>query len=263
VPAVDDLLEEGRADGIDKVRGEDPARLHVDLIRIARLFVIVRHARIVEVAPEFGGVNARILDLRQRQTVRVDIVHREEAGNAHAPRRAGNQPGHPVVAVDQIGLYRRNDVVDHFARKGQRQLGILVLRIAVDRVAIIEAAVLGQMDARVGQAALVDAQLVTDQLSHLHMKHAPVVRQRHVDIGTEIKQRRHQRRGDIRQTAGFGGQPARHIAHAGRQVGDFRSDDQDTRLAVIRHVAALLLRHAYTFLTRSTTHPAVSPHRIR
>jgi hypothetical protein len=59
---------------------------------------------VVEVGPELRGIDARVFDLGERQVVRMDVVHREQAGNAHAPRRRGNQTGHPVVAVDQVRL---------------------------------------------------------------------------------------------------------------------------------------------------------------
>ena len=229
MPAVDDLLQKGWRDGVDEVRAKDAGRLEVDRIAVARLEIVVRRIAVVEVRPELRRVDARILDLRERDLVRVDVVDSEEARDAFAPRRRGNEAGHPVIAVDEVGLHVGDDVVDDLALKRKRQLEV-AFAPRIDRVAVVEAAVLGQVDALVGQVALVLAQLFRDKLSRLDMEHAPVVRQRNMYVGAQLVQRLDERRGDIGHAAGLGGHLAGEIAHPLREIGNLRRDNENPRI---------------------------------
>src|SRR5574344_1283407 len=115
MPAVDDLLQERRRNGVDEVRAEDTGGLKVDRIRVTRLEIVERRAPVVEVHPEFRRVDASILNLRQRQLVRVDVVDRKQARNPLTARGRRNETRHPVVAVDEVWLHVRNDVIDDLA----------------------------------------------------------------------------------------------------------------------------------------------------
>ena len=183
--------------------------------------------------PELRRVDAGVLDLREGELLGVDIVHREEARDPLAPGRRGHQPGHPVVAVHQVRLHVGDDVVDDLALERERELDVAVAA-RVDGVAVVEAAVLGEVDALVGEVALVLPQLVGDQLRGLDVEHPPVVRQRHVHVGAELVQRLHQRRRDVGHATGLGGHLAGEVAHSLRKIGNLRRDDQDSR--VLGHV---------------------------
>ena len=126
MPAVDDFAQERRRNRIDEVRPEHARSLKVDLVGVARFLVVVRRISVVEVHPEFGRIDAGVLDLGERQLVGVDVVDREEAGNTFAPCRGRDKPGHPVVAVDKIGLNSRNDVVDDFALERERKFQVVI-----------------------------------------------------------------------------------------------------------------------------------------
>ena len=49
----------------------------------------------------------------------MDVVEGEEAGNTEGSASAGDESGHPVVAVNEIGFYGGDDVVDDFALEGE------------------------------------------------------------------------------------------------------------------------------------------------
>lgn len=57
-------------------------------------------------------------------------------------------------------------------------------------------------------------------------KDAAVIGQGDVDIPAVLEQGGNQRRGNIREPAGLGLEAVGHPAHAFRQVGDFRRDDE-------------------------------------
>ena len=243
VTSLHDLLEEGRTDRIDEVRGENSGGEHVDRIVRPAFLVVQRRALVIEILPERRRVDAAVFDLGQRRLVGVDVVHREEARNPHPPGGGRDEPGHPVVAVDQIRLHVRDDVVDHLALERHR-LKKAVLRItAVNRIPVVEDAVLRQMNPAVVQVAHVDAQLVADQLADVDVEHLAVVRQRDVHVGSLAEQGADQRGRHIRQAAGLGVQHICHVAHPLGKIGDFRGDDQDGRRFVIgssHHIGVLL-----------------------
>ena len=131
--------------------------------------------------------------------------------------------------MDEIGLHARDDVVDHLALERERQLQIAVAAI-IDRVAIVEATVLGEMNALVGEVALVLAELLAHKLGRLDVEHAAVVRQRHVHVGAKLIQRGGEGGGHVGHAARLRGHLARQVAHALRQIRDLRRDDQDSRI---------------------------------
>ena len=53
--------------------------------------------------------------------------------------------------------------------------------------------------------------------------------ERDVDVRALLEERAHERGRDVRHAAGLGGHAVGHVAHAGRQVGDFGRDDEDAR----------------------------------
>ena len=170
--------------------GEAAGRLEVDEVVVAALLVVVRGVAVVQVHPELGAVYPRVLDLRERELLRVDVVHGEQAGDSLAARGRRDEAGHPVVAVDEVGLHARDDVVDDLALERERELDVAVAA-RVHRVAVVEAAVLREVDALVGEVALVLPELVRDELRGLYVEHAPVVRQRHVHVRAEAVKRLH------------------------------------------------------------------------
>ena len=122
----------------------------------------------------------------------VNIMHREEAWNVQPSRCRGNQSGHPIITMNQIGIDGGDDVVDDLALecKGDFFVGPDIIR--VDFVAVVEAAILSQMNACPGELVHVDAELLVDELSGVYMEHASIVRKRNMDIGPKFEQGRYQ-----------------------------------------------------------------------
>ena len=84
-------------------------------------------------------------------TLGVNVVNREETLDASATCHAGNETGHPVVAMNQVGPRAGYDVVDHFALENQGDVHGFRAVVAVHLFAVIKNPVLGEMDVRVGQ----------------------------------------------------------------------------------------------------------------
>jgi hypothetical protein len=146
VAALHDLLEERRADRIDKVGGKDPAHQQVHRVDFPGFLVLDGHALVIEMVPEIGRIDAAVFDGGQQCFHGVDIVNGEQAGNPHFARGRRNQAGHPVVAVDQIRFDPRHDVIDDFALEGQRDFNVVRSIMGVDGGGIKKGAVFRQMD---------------------------------------------------------------------------------------------------------------------
>jgi hypothetical protein len=69
--------------------------------------------------PEIGRIDAAVFDMGQGGFDRMDVVNGKQAGNAHLPGHGRDEPRHPVIAVDQVGLHPGNDIVDHLPLEGQ------------------------------------------------------------------------------------------------------------------------------------------------
>ena len=193
--------------------------------------VVVRgRAGEIQIHPELRGIDARLLDPRQRDLPGVDVVHGEQALDAAAAGHRRDQCGHPVVAMNQIRHHPRHDVVDQLALENQGDPHRFIGVIAVNLVAIIKNPVLRQVDVRFWQDFVVFPQLLLVQAENVAMEHPPVVRHRYVDVCSQLEQRGNQRCGDIRQATRFRRHPLGHVPHARGQIGDLRRDNEDSRL---------------------------------
>ncbi len=230
VPALDNFPQKPRTDGIDIVGGENAGCEQIDHDVGAGVIVAERGCGEIQVHPELGGVDAGFLDLGEGHLAGVDIVHGKQALDAAPPRHAGQQGRHPVVAMNQIRPHPRNDVIDHLALENERNAHRLFRAVAVNPLAIVKYPVFGEVNVGFWQHLMILAQLLFVQVEHITMEHAPVIWQGHVDIRAELKQGGDQRGGHIGQTSGFGRHGLRQIAHARRQIGNFRGDDEDAWL---------------------------------
>ena len=145
------LLQKGGAHRIDIVRRENARGQLVHGGVVPRLLIVPRHAIIIKVLPELRGINAAFLDLRQRQFLSVDIVDREERGNAETPGGGGDEPRHPVIAVDEVRLHAGDDVVQHLPLEGEGDARVLPSVVRVNRVPVVKDAVLREVDALLRQ----------------------------------------------------------------------------------------------------------------
>ncbi len=228
VAAADDFLEEGGADGVDVVGGEDTAGEQVDLIGATAFLVGDGGAAVVEMLPEVGGIDSSVLDLGESEVLGVDVMDGEERRDAVAAGDRGDEAGHPVVAVDEVGADLGDGVVDDLALEGE---GDQVVFRAVDAGAVVEDAVFSEVDALLGQGAADFLELVVEDAGDVEVEHPAVVWQRDVDIGALVVEGLDQRGGDIGEATGLGAHPLGEVAHAFREVGNFRGDDEDAGAA--------------------------------
>ena len=180
--------------------------------------------------PEEGGVDAAGLDLVEREFFGVDVMDREERGDAVAAGGSGDEAGHPVVAVDEVGGDARDDVVDDLALEGEGDAGVFAAVVGVDRVAVVEDAVLCEVDAFFREPFADGFEFLAEDVVDIGVEHLTVVREGDVDISAEFEERGDERGGDVGEPAGLGVHSLGHIAHAFRQIGDFRGDDEDSRI---------------------------------
>ena len=191
--SLNDLTQKGGTDRVDEVGAENAAGQKIHRIVFPGLFIADRRSFVIEVFPERGRIKSPVLDFRQSDFAGVDVMHREKAGEPHASCGAGNESGHPVVAVDQVGFDRRNDVVEHFALERHCLLETVVGVTAVYCIPVVKDPVFSQMDPGTGvEVHHIGAQIFTDHIAQIHMEHAPVMGQRHMDIGAAAEEGAHQ-----------------------------------------------------------------------
>ena len=76
--------------------------------------------------PEFRGVDAGFLDLFEQDLYRVNIVQREQGGDANTPRHGWNERRHPVITVNDVRSHVGYDVVDDFTLEDQGAAHVVI-----------------------------------------------------------------------------------------------------------------------------------------
>ena len=180
--------------------------------------------------PEESGVDAAGLDLVEREFFGVDVMDREERGDAVASGGTGDEAGHPVVAVDEVRGDAGDDVIDDLALEGEGDARVFAAVVGVDGVAVVEDAVFCEMDAFFREPFADGFEFLAEDVVDIGVEHLTVVREGDVDICAEFEERGDEGSGDVGEPAGFGVHALGHIAHAFREVGDFRGDDEDARI---------------------------------
>ncbi len=227
MPVFHDLLQERGAYRVYVMGRKYAGGEKVHPIVIPALLVV--HGRLLEIQPlpEGGRVNAPVLDFGHGGGHGVDVVDGEQAGNLQFPGHGRNQPGHPVVAVNDVRRHPGHDVVDHFPLKRQRHLQVHVRVSGIHIVQIIERPVRSQVDPFFIQALADLGQLPAVGLGGGPVEYGPVIRQGHMHITAQVEQSRNQGRGYIRQPARLGGIIG-PVAHVFRQIGNFRRHNQNS-----------------------------------
>ena len=116
----------------------------------------------------------------------MDVVKGEEAGDAEGAGFGGDESGHPVVTVDEIGFYGGDDVVDDLALKGEGDFEICGVGVGVDAVLVVKDAVFGEVNAVFREFAFVDEEFVVDESANIYVEHFTVVGECDVDVGSEF-----------------------------------------------------------------------------
>lgn len=175
--------------------------------------------------PEGGGVDASVFDLLEGDTFGVDVVSGEEGLDAVELGVGGNEAGHPVVAVDDVGFDTGDDVVDDFPLEGEGEE--VVFGGTVNARAVVEDAVLGEVNVLIGEGFLILGESVFKAVVLIFLEHAPVVGEGNVDVGVLFMKGSDERRGDIGHASCLGGHALGEVAHAFGKVGDLWGDDKD------------------------------------
>ena len=197
MPALHDFPEEARADRIDKVGGEDPGGEEIDQHIRAGVEVVAGVLREIEVHPELCGIDARFLHLLKHHLAGVDVVDSEKALDAAALRHRGDQRGHPVVAVDQVGPSLGHNVVDHLALEHHRDAHRLLGLVAVNALAIVKDTVFCEVDVILGKHFVILLQFLLVEIEHVALEELAVVWHRDVNVRAKIKKGGDQRGRDI------------------------------------------------------------------
>ena len=143
------LLQKARADRIDKVRSKDRADQQISRIGMPGFLVIPGHPVIIAVLPESLGIDTLLFDVRETEPRGVEVVEGKEARDAVSPCHGRNEPGHPVVTVNQVGIHSGDDLVDNFTLESERDLDGFPARVNKELWKVIKRSILDQMDALV------------------------------------------------------------------------------------------------------------------
>ena len=127
--------------------------------------------------------------------------------------------------MDEIGLNLRNGVVDDLALEGEGD--VVVLGRAVDLLAVVEDAVLGEMNALLGEASVDLGEGVLEALLLIEREHLREVRQGDVHAGTLEVEGIDEGGGDVGEPARLGRHALGEVAHALREIGDLGGDNED------------------------------------
>ena len=125
---------------------------------------------------------------------------------------AGDEAGHPVVAVDEVGLDGWEDVVGDLALEGEGDE--VVFRGRVDLGLVVEDAVFGEVDAFIGEGFGDAVVFAVEEFAHFEVEHAAVVGEGDVDVGALVVEGFDERGGDVGEAARFGAEALGEVAHA-------------------------------------------------
>ncbi len=109
--AVYDFLEKGRAHRIHVMGGKHPGHQKIHRVPAPALLVVVGRIPEIEIIPEQWRVNAPILDFLHCGGDRMNVVDREQTGNLELFCHCRHQSGHPVIAVNDIRIHPRDNIV--------------------------------------------------------------------------------------------------------------------------------------------------------
>ena len=185
---VHDFSQKGGANSVDKVGGKESATEIVCWVLIAALFVVEGRVFKKEITPKFSSIDAAFLDDFESGFNGMDVVESEETRNAESAGFGGDESSHPVVAMDEIGFYGGDDVVNNFALEGEGDFEVNSIGIGIDAILVVKDAVFGEVNAVFGEFAFVNEEFIVDEPTDIDMKHFTVVGECDVYIGTEFVQ---------------------------------------------------------------------------
>ena len=138
----------------------------------------------------------------------MNVMDGEESGNAELLGFSRDQPGHPVVAVDDVRLHAGDDVVDQIPLEGQRRHEEIFLAGLVNPASSVEFTVFRKVNpvthrdpgAFAGVGGLITA-----------LKEIPVMGNRKMDVFFGRTQAMNEQSRDIGETSGLGSQLLRIV----------------------------------------------------
>jgi len=100
---------------------------------------------VVQMLPEARRIDSSVFNVGHGGFNRVDVVDREKTGNPQPSGHRWYEAGHPVIAVDEVGLHARDDVVHDLSLKGQGELDVFLAVFGIDSIDVEKSPVFGQV----------------------------------------------------------------------------------------------------------------------
>ena len=100
---------------------------------------------VVQVPPEARCIHSSVFNESHGGFDRLDVVDREETRDPQPAGHRRYETGHPVVAVDEVGLHAWDDVVDNLPLKGQGELDVFLPVFGIDTIDVEKSPVFGQV----------------------------------------------------------------------------------------------------------------------
>ena len=167
---VDDFSQKGGTNGVEVGGKKSATRGSLRGFDCA-LFAELNSGFSKRVTQKFGRIDAAFFDNFEGGFLGVNIVEGEETGNAEGPGFSGDESSHPIVAVNEIGFYGGDDVVDDFALEGECDFEVNGIGIGVNAVLVVKDTVFCEVNAVFGKFSFVNEQFVVDESTNINVEH--------------------------------------------------------------------------------------------
>ena len=234
------FIEERRADHIDVICGHDATCEQVDGIGPIGLVKTLRVVAEVEFIPEVASGDAGVFQLGQSGCLGVDVVNGEKGGDAELFGFGGNQPGHPVVTMNDVRFNPGDDVVDEISLEGESRHEEVFLAGLVNTTAAIEFTILGEVNAvanrDAGAFSGVGGFFAT-------LEKTAVMRDSEVNVLFGRAESVDEESRDIGEASSLGAQPFGIVGKLLGDVGYFRGNEENARSGIRGAFLARFLGH--------------------
>ena len=218
------FVEEGGADDIDMGCGGDAAGEQVDGVGPVGFVEALGVVSEVKFIPEIATLDSGVFELGEGCFLGVDVVDGEKGGDTEFFGLGGDEAGHPIVAVDDVGFDARDDVIDEVALEGKGGHEEVFLAGLVNAAPAIEFAVFGEVDAIADRDPGAFSGM-GDLLAFL--EEIAVVGDGEVNVFFGGAETVDKEGGDVGESSGFGPESFGIFREFFGDVGDFGSDEED------------------------------------
>ena len=141
-----DFVKEGWADHVGVGRCRDSAGEKIDRVGPVGFIEAFRIASKVKFVPKVSGWNSCVFELGEGGFLSVDIVNSKKGRNTEFLGLSGDQTGHPIITMNNVGFNPWDDVIDEVTLKREGGHQKIFLAGLVDSTTSIEFAVFGKVD---------------------------------------------------------------------------------------------------------------------